>query len=134
MFTKIVNDGESIPKGYGVFYYDYSTHKVVCSILGLNRILRPIRSIYLAILFFFKCPGFDWIDKAFNESTTKNYKMGYSQGFYSGFKECSIRVQDIRKCLNLYKTCDSDSEARKYLDQIIELCKLDEVEISYSEE
>ena len=49
-FFKRINEGEVIPKCYGVCWYDVNRYAAICAPIGLNVIIGFARKIYFRII------------------------------------------------------------------------------------
>lgn len=46
---KRINEGEIIPIGYGIAWYEWQKHSAVCLPLGFNVIASAVRAAYFAL-------------------------------------------------------------------------------------
>ena len=70
-----IEEGEIIPKGYGVAYYNFTTHHVVCYPIPFNIFANWLRKLYFRIL----NPSLHEIEqkchKAYHEGLVKGWKL-----------------------------------------------------------
>ena len=87
-----IAEGERIPRGYGIAYYDYVKNEAVCYLIPFNLLINFLRKIYWRII----SPSFP----KWEEELYKSYGRGYARG-----------VKDTRE--HLLKTYDEWVKERK---------------------
>lgn len=91
-----VKEGEMIPFGYGIAYYEYAWNSAVCYPIPFNFIARWVRRI----LFQLKNPGPDGLDKKYNEGYSAGHDKGFNRGFEAGRQhEIQIQIQSINRLI-----------------------------------
>lgn len=77
-----MDDGYSLPLGYGIAYFDYQSGRKICYPIGLNWIVWFVRELYFKI------------GRTPNGIEIKSYRKGYNEGFKKGME---IKEDEYRR-------------------------------------
>jgi uncharacterized membrane protein len=78
MLVKYANNGELLPRFYGVAWFDWLTNRAVCLPLGINVLAALARSVYFSI-------------KHAGRIVMANPRDAYAQGLRDGLAEFDRR-------------------------------------------
>lgn len=84
---KVINEGEAIPKYYGIAYRDYLRYQAVCYPIVLNLIIRYLRELY----FIIAIPA----DLSRSEHIVQEaYRQGYEDGLKAAKRQRDDDIMD----------------------------------------
>lgn len=89
---KIVQEGEIIPKFYGMAYWDYMRRIGICYPLGINWIVWLCREIYFRVMVVPLGKQGEMYRQGFKDGEQSGYRLGLRAGYKEAFDKLEKQI------------------------------------------